>query len=182
MCKVYLCRERKKWRVRLVDTELKRKQNYFYDTKEEAEADMPRLRREYRRPVGRKISEALEEYRRHLETRGNRRGHPNRPRTVEVTISRLEKVFAKDIYTGDLSSTVVQQLWDAYKVDKAVDTLYGALATCRTFFRWLNAKRWLKHLDALDGIEVLGRRRKGKAQLTERRVSAASRCRNSSWS
>jgi hypothetical protein len=40
-------------------------------------------------------------------------------------------------------------------------------AQSKTFFRWMNNKGWVRRPDALDGIEVLGRRKKGKPQLTE---------------
>lgn len=169
MCKVYLCREKRdgKWRVRVVDTKVGRKKNYLFPTKAEAEAAMPRIQRQYRRPVGLEMPKALAAYRVHLATRGNRPGRPNLPRTVESTMQRLESVFTTEIVTGDLTPAIVQSLWDAFKVGKAVDTLLNTRAVSKTFFRWMSVRGWLKHPGAMDGIEVLGRRKKGKPQLTE---------------
>ncbi len=168
MCKVYLCKDRgETWRVRVVDTETRKKKSYLFATESEARGAMPGIQRAYRRPIGVKMSKALEEYGEHLATRGNRPGRPNRPRTIETTLGRLGKVFHSEILTGELTPAMVRALWDAFKAGKAVDTLLNTLAQAKTFFRWMKARGWLKHPEALDGIEVLGRRKRGKPQLTE---------------
>ncbi len=100
------------------------------------------------------MSKALDEYSEHLATRGNRPGRPNRPRTIDTTLGRLGKVFPSEILTGELTPAIVRALWDAFKADKAVDTLLNTLAQAKTFFRWMKARGWLKHADALNGIEV----------------------------
>jgi integrase len=76
-------------------------------------------------------------------------------------------VFTSDVVTAELTPAMVRVLWEAFKAGKAVDTLLNTLAQAKTFFRWMNARGWLKHPEALDGIEVLGRRNRGKPQLTE---------------
>jgi integrase len=168
MCKVYLCKDRgETWRVRVVDTESRKKKSYLFATESEARGAMPGIQRAYRRPIGVKMSKALEEYGEHLATRGNRPGRPNRPRTIETTLGRLGKVFTSDVVSGELTPAIVRALWDAFKAGKAVDTLLNTLAQAKTFFRWMKARGWLKHPEALDGIEVLGRRKRGKPQLTE---------------
>jgi len=168
MCKVYLCKDRgETWRVRVVDAETRKKKSYLFATESEARGAMPGIQRAYRRPIGVKMSKALEEYGEHLATRGNRPGRPNRPRTIETTLGRLGKVFTSDVVTGELTPSMVRVLWEAFKANKAVDTLLNTLAQAKTFFRWMKARGWLKHPEALDGIEVLGRRKRGKPQLTE---------------
>jgi integrase len=168
MCKIYLFKDRgETWRVRVVDTETKGKKSYLFATEVEARAAMPGIQRAYRRPVGVKVPKALEAYRDHLATRGNRPGRPNRPRTIETTIGRLSKLFDCEMLTGELTAAVVEGLWKTRAEKKAVDTLMNTLAQAKTFFRWLKAKGWIKYPEALDGIEVLGRRKKGKPQLTE---------------
>lgn len=168
MCKIYLCKDRgETWRVRVVDTETRKKKSYLFATESEARGAMPGIQRAYRRPIGVKMSKALEEYREYLATRGNRPGRPNRPRTIETTLGRLGKVFTSEILTGELTPAIVRVLWEASKANKAVDTLLNTLAQAKTFFRWMKARGWLKHPEALNGIEVLGRRKRGKPQLTE---------------
>jgi hypothetical protein len=111
-------------------------------------------------------SEALVAYREPLATRGNRPGHPNRPRTIETTLGRLTKVFLSDIVTGEVTPATAAAMWETYRIEKAVDTLMNTLAQAKTSFRWMTARGWLKHPDALKDIEVLGRRKKGKPQLS----------------
>lgn len=170
MCKAYLCRDRGgSWRVRLVDTETKKKQSHLFATEAEARIAMPLLLRRYRRPVGVRVSKALEAYREHLATRGNRPGRPNRPRTIEVTLDRLTKLFepAGDCLTGELTQKMVRECWDRCAAGKATDTCLNTLGQARTFVRWLLKQNWIKSSVLFDEIEVLGRRKKGKPQLTE---------------
>jgi integrase len=168
MCKIYLFKDRgNSWRVRVVDGDTKKRKSYLFASEAEARAAMPGLQRAYRRPIGVKMPEALSAYRVHLATRGNRPGRPNRPRTVKTTMDRMMRLFDTDSLTGELTREMVNGLWAKLAEGKAVDTLLNTLAQAKTFFRWLKAKGWLKHTDALDGIEVLGRRKKGKPQLTE---------------
>ena len=170
MCNIYLCKERGVLRrVRVVDTLTKKKTDHLYATEAEARDAMPGLARKYRRPVGVVVSKSLDAYREHLATRGNRPGHPNRPRTIEVTMDRVRKLFepAGDILTGELTQTKVQALWAARAAGKAVDTNLNTLNQAKTFLRWIFKKQWIKADNLLDGIEVLGTRRKGKPQLTE---------------
>jgi integrase len=173
MCKAYIFKDRGgSWRVRLVDTETKKKSSRLFATEDEARAAMPILVKAYRRPVGVTFSKAIEAYREHLVTRGNVPGRPNKPRTVETTIDRMTKLFDLTIVgehslTGELTTSLAQELWAKRMEGKAVDTQLNHLAQAKTFVRWLAKKGWLKTPDVFDGIEVLGRRKKGKAQLTE---------------
>src|SRR5882724_2487860 len=66
-------------------------------------------------PLVSRVRKALDVYQEHLETRGNRAGHPNRPRTVEVTMDRLRKLFepAGAIVTGELTAARMKELWAA---------------------------------------------------------------------
>jgi hypothetical protein len=49
-----------KWRVRVVDRQSKRTRRHSYETEDEARAAIPKLRREYSRPVGVPFAEALQ--------------------------------------------------------------------------------------------------------------------------
>jgi hypothetical protein len=124
MCKVSKpYKNRNKWRVRVTDTESGATRNHIYDTEEQALAARPKLLREYRRPVGVPMADALDAYERHLQTKGNvpSRG-PNKPRTVETTMHRLRSVFATDIITGELTAGVMLGLWERWVAGKATDT------------------------------------------------------------
>lgn len=145
MCTVHLYedKDRNTWRVRVRDTLTKKKTDHSYPTEAEARAAMPELERKYRRPVGVSITKALDAYREHLEIRGNRPGNPNPPRTIEVTMDRLRKLFepAGKIVTGELTPVKVKALWEARAAGEAVDTNLNTLSQARTFVAWLLQKR-----------------------------------------
>jgi integrase len=169
MCKVSKpYKNRNKWRVRVTDTESDATRNHIYDTEEEALAARPKLLREYRRPVGVPMPKALAAYQVHLQTKGNvlSRG-PNKPRTVETTMHRLRSVFQTEIVTGELTTATMLRLWESWVQGKAVDTALNVLAQSRTFLSWLGKQGWTKESDVLVGIEVTGKRKKGKSKLTQ---------------
>lgn len=172
MCKVYgpfKDKNRNRYRVKVIDTLTHKQTNHTYETEDEARAAIRLLARQYERPIGVTLKQALDEYRRHLEVRGNRPGRPNRPRTIQVTLSRLGKLFepATSIVTGELTPASVRSLWASRSAGKAVDTQLNTLNQLKTFVSWLSKQGWVKATNLLDGIEVLGKRRRGKAQLTE---------------
>jgi integrase len=169
MCRVSKpYRNRDRWRVRVIDTQTGAIKNHIYATEVDALAARPKLLREYQRPVGVPMFEALKEYETHLKTRGNvaSRG-PNKPRTVETTMQRLRGVFASEIVTGELTAKVMMDLWSKWVAGKATDTALNTLAQVRTFLGWLERRQWTKHREVLTGIEVVGRRKKGKAKLSQ---------------
>ena len=168
MCKVSKpYKDRDRWRVRVTDLESGAMRNYIYRTKAEALAARRKLLSEYRRPVGLPMPKALEAYQTHLETKGNvpSRG-PNKPRTVETTMHRLRSVFATEIITGELTAPVMLELWERWVPGKATDSALNVLAQCRTFLAWLIKKGWSEYPGLLAGIEVSGKRKKGKPKLT----------------
>lgn len=158
-----------RYRLRVVDTESKKTKIYTYLTQQEAEQAIPILQREYSRPVGVELVEALGEYRNHLITKGNipSRG-PNRERTVGTTMQRLGSVFGPklSLVTGDLTPKIMMDLWGKWAPDKAVDTALNTLAQVRTFLGWLEKKQWAKGSQLAVDIEVDGKRKKGKPKLT----------------
>src|SRR5262249_37926809 len=83
-------RNRDRWRVRVVDRESGTRKSYIYRTEAEAKAAIPKLRREYRRPVGVRMEKALEEYEHHLVAKGNR------ARSITTTMVRLRALFQDD--------------------------------------------------------------------------------------
>jgi integrase len=161
-------RKATKYRLRVVDRETGKVKTYTYDSEEDALAAIPVLRREYRRPIGVAMPKALEAYEQHLATRGNvpSRG-PNKPRTIETTMGRIRAVFTTEIITGDLTAAKMMELWAEWVPDKATDTALNTLAQVRTFLAWLAKREWIRRADLTVGIEVVGKRNKGKPKLTQ---------------
>jgi integrase len=168
MCRVSKpYKNRNKWRVRVIDTETGAIKNHIFDSEELALAGRKQLEREYRRPVGVRMSEALDEYAIHLRTRGNVKNRPNKPRTVETTMQRLRGVFETDAITGELTAKLMVDLWTKWVQGKATDTALNTLAQVRTFLGWLEKRQWTKGAPILTGIEVAGIRKKGKPKLSQ---------------
>ena len=162
-------RDREKWRVRVVDRETGKRQSYIYASEAEARLAIPKLRREYSRPIGEPLKKALERYEAYLGLKGNR------PRSISSTLDRLRTVFRDlDVITGELKPAIVERWWAAFVGSRtrlgaapSFDTRANTLAEARTFVRWCGSRGWIVSDTLLDGIEVIGRRRRGKPQLTE---------------
>jgi integrase len=168
MCRTKIYRDRKKWRVRVVDTATGAIKNHIFETEELALAGRKRLEREYRRPIGVPMPEALQEYRQHLTRKGNR------ARSIETTMGRIQCLFTGDGLTGELTPDAVASVWERFTTTDgsrsgktpSTDTKVGVLKQCRTFLRWVEGRGWLKQAGLLDGIIVEGRRAKGKPKFT----------------
>jgi len=173
MCRIKLYRdkdrERERWRVRITDTETGKVTNRVYTSEQEAKAAIPKLKREYQRPVGVTLGRALEEYRGHLTARGNR------PRSIDTTLIRIRSLLAGfEGVTGELTQDGVRAAWGRFLTTPgarsgklpSVDTQVGVLKQTRTFVRWLAKRGYVKTDDLLTDIEVTGTRKQGKPQFT----------------
>jgi hypothetical protein len=140
-----------------------------YASQEEADRAKPKLEAEYRRSVGLSLSKALAEYATYLA-----KERENRASTIETTIGRIRAMFTHDAQTDDLTPAMVRKLFEAFTkrpITKAgklpsVDSKVGVLKQSRTFALWLHGKVWTKRSDLFEGLQVLGKRKRGKAQLS----------------
>lgn len=155
---------RNKFRVRVVDRETKKAKSYIYETEQEALDAIPKLRRQYERIIGVTVRRAMDEYAHHLHMK------ELRPRTIGTVKERLNKLFTdEETITGVLTQSSLLALWAAFEARRVVSTAYrfGVLEDARRFLKWCHSKSWTKTTDLLDKIEVLGKVKKGKPQLTE---------------
>jgi hypothetical protein len=140
-----------------------------YASQEEADRAKPKLEAEYRRSVGLSLSKALAEYATYLA-----KERENRASTIETTIGRIRALFTHDAQTDDLTPAMVRKLFEAFTkrpITKAgklpsVDSKVGVPKQSRTFALWLHGKVWTKRSDLFEGLQVLGKRKRGKAQLS----------------
>lgn len=168
---------RGKYRLRVVDRESKKTKSYTFETEADAKAAIPKLVAEYRRNTGVQLAKALDDYAQHLAQE-----RQNRPSTIETTLGRIRALFCKpdvtplvvlDVNTNDLTPASVRKLFEAFKrrpVNKAgklpsVDSQVGVLKQSRTFANWLQQRGYTKRNDLFEGLQVLGKRRRGKPQL-----------------
>jgi len=158
-----------KYRVRVVDRETSRTSYHTYQTQQEARDAIPVLRKEYRRPEGVPVSQALEAYAGYLATR-----RMSRARTIETTMQRVRSLFQNgEAITDDLTKADVNRWWSKLKTTPGhrsgklpfVDTLVGVLKQSKTFVVWMVGKGWTKRPDLLADIAVHGKRKRGKPQL-----------------
>lgn len=149
---------RRKWRLRIVAANGERRSRTFA-TRERAEI--------YKRSFEEDVQEsptvgvALDAYEKHLTEKGNK------PNSVKLTTHRLRRFFAKHL-EYDLSLLTRGEGERMYTALRATgvspDTHRNSLIEARSFLRWCGTKAWLEK-NPLDGIEGVGRRSHGKAQL-----------------
>lgn len=120
------------------------------------EAQAKRVADEFRRQLelgDLSIEEAIEEYRQWLIKKGNK------PSSITTTMHRLRPLESVGL-VANLRRRSIEKL-----LTGSVDTRKNTLGQWRTFFRWCKQKGYLRR-DPSEGVEVVGRRRRGKEQLT----------------
>jgi integrase len=106
------------------------------------------------------VEQALTEYERHLERKGTK------PVSFKETLRRLRLFFTKpDRVVGDLNRKECAAYYEAFTEGRSVDYHRNTLSEARSFLRWCAGKEWIR-ANPLEGVEGIGRRSKGKAQLT----------------
>lgn len=108
------------------------------------------------------VGEGIDEYLDYQRAKGNREG------TIKTTGYRLRSLLApaSELMLLDLDPKRAQKLYDQYaKSGASVDTHRNALGQARTFGRWA-AKRGYAPGNPFADVEGVGRRSRGKAQLT----------------
>lgn len=163
--KPYLCgpyKHRARWRVVVYlrrgdgtrDREL-----HSFDTRASA-ANFKRGYGEVVKAAGRTVSEAIAEYRAHLERKGNK------PGSIATAGYRLAAIFGDGAMPLlDLRPARAQELYDDL-VDEggAVDTHHGCLVAAKAFGRFVADRGWLTANPFLK-VEPVGRKSRGKDQL-----------------
>ena len=153
-----------KWLIKIVDRATRKATNRIFETREEAEGVAQGLKRQARQGASLSVGQAFDKYERWLAEVGHK-GEGNKPGTVKTTMHRLRSLFAQAMKTAVSALTPVfaGKLYDA--LTGAVDSRRNTLAEAKTFLRWCRSRGWTK-LNALEHVKGLGRRRRGKPQLT----------------
>jgi integrase len=90
----------------------------------------------------------------------------NKERSITTTRIRLDGFFKDhDLELSKLTPARVGSYYRAKVETQAVDSHRGTLSEARTFLAWCVKRGWL-HENPLAKVEGVGRRNKGKAQLT----------------
>jgi integrase len=133
----------------------------YFASREAAAAMMEALRRNL--PGGITVRLALERYKAHLASEGNR-GRPCRPQTVALTADQIGKLLELDLEIERLTPEAVEQSYAARVAAVAADTQRNELAVLKTFLRWCAAEGLIRRSPA-EGVRPRGERHHGKAQL-----------------
>lgn len=151
---------RTRWRVELWTADGRRSRRSFATEREAAAvAEAARSKLE-----GLQVSDAVAEFLDHETKRGLASG------TVATKGYRLRAVLHVDVDAGrtgglvsDLTPARGEKLIDGYEA--AHDTRVGALAACRSFGAYLVGRKLAK-VDPFAGCKVVGKKKRGKPQLT----------------
>jgi integrase len=150
---------RTKWHVVVVDADGRRASQTFADEAEASSAKR-RLERYYRTLESPVVSDLVVQYREYLDSKGNTK------ETVHTTAWRLER-FLSDVFETDIGRITpkqAQRLYDKAVEGRSADTHRNWLGQVKTFFRWC-VKRGFVKTNVFAGVEPVGKRRRGKAQL-----------------
>ncbi len=89
----------------------------------------------------------------------------NKPRSIETTSYRLRRFFIEPgLAVHLLTQRRCASYYEKLTKSQSADTHQATLSEARTFCRWLIKKNHLRQ-NPIDGIEPVGRKRKGKPQL-----------------
>jgi integrase len=155
----YFDKHRQRWRVVVIAPDGKRTVETFA-SKKRATAVLADAREEA--ALGTlTVAEALDEYLDHQRVRGLK------PGTITTTGHRLRDLIegTDDLAIVDLSPRRAQRLYDSLAARRAVDTHRNTLGQAKTWGKWL-AKRGYVSASPFAEIEGIGRRKRGKPQLT----------------
>lgn len=160
----YACRGG--WQLVLVGEDGERVDRYV-ESEEEAWRAKAAAERQLTDAANVSVTDVLDDYERYM-----RNEKQNKEDSVKQTSRKLRQFFPDDLLLCSLSAQRAQALYDAYRTRKrpngkpiAVDHHRNVLAEARTFARWCVKKKLLKS-NPFDGVEGIGRRRKGKLQHT----------------
>jgi site-specific recombinase XerD len=152
------------FRVRVTDLVTKQSFDRYYGTYKDAHQAAGKLQRGYKRSIGIPLSEAFKSYSNAMQLKGNK------PSSIAVTMDRITAVLASVpgvTLTGDIDSSMLLSAWRYYLENRnpSINTQVGALTETRCFLNWCHKNNLVKDPDLMVGIEVVGKRNKGKEQF-----------------
>ena len=139
--------------------------NQTFPTEEEAQRAITTLQRKIDRESGISVGQALDLYERYLAEKGNK------PRSNDTTMHRLRSLLGSvsKIAIVSLTAGAAGKLYDRLSTSDggpmSVDTKRNVLNQSKTFLKWCKVNGHAR-INALENVQGLGKRRRGKPQLT----------------
>ena len=161
-------RHHDKWRLKIVERSTGKVTHATYSKEDEARAAVQAFRLQLVRESGVSTGDALDIYEKYLAAKGNK------PRTIVTTLYRLRGFFkgVTKLALVGLTPMAGQKLYEEFTEAKtqhgktmSVDSSRNTLAEAKTFLGWAVIKGWAR-TNALAKVKGLGKRRRGKPQLT----------------
>lgn len=111
-------------------------------------------------PAASSFTVAIQAYEKHLVQKGNK------PVSYKETLRRLRLFFdgVMEVRLDLLTQPRAQRIYDSMTGKYSADTHRNILLEARSFMRWCLSKKWITG-NPLDGIQGVGKRKHGKAQL-----------------
>lgn len=156
--RVFVYSNRSNWKVEVRRRDGTRT-SQTYKNKAEAEAIAARVRKGLD-IEGKLVSVAVDEYVHELAT-----VHDRKPGHTKTTEYRLGSIFPTSLLLPELTAHRAQVLYDELRARVSVDTHRNTLAQAKTFCGWLVKNSYLAE-NPFANVEGVGRRTKGKTQLT----------------
>lgn len=141
-----------------------------FATKKEVEDFLEDLNKLWSRLDAITVEAALTQYRQHLEEKGTKAGSADETlRRLRLFFSRPERLISS-LTKDECERYYVQRDADSKIIGgfvhgRSVDYHRNTLIEARSFLRWCVGRGWLRE-NPLEHIQGIGRRSKGKAQLT----------------
>lgn len=157
------------FRIAIIDgASDERRSDLTYPSKSAATRAKEKIEAEWHRLDEITVEAALKKYRDHLERKGNK------PVSYTETIRRLKLFFSDEKRVlSTLTKRACERYYDAFADGRSADYHRNTLIEARSFLRWTAERGWLR-TNPLDGCKGVGKRRKGKAQLTRDEARAFS--------
>jgi integrase len=145
------------WRIVIVDGG---RSDLTYPSQSAAERAKKKVEADWHRLDEVTVDDAITKYKSHLERKGTK------PVSYNETVRRLRLFFSDPERTiNALTKSACAAYYDTFAVGRSVDYHRNTLAESRSFLRWCVERGWLRD-NPLADVKGVGRRKKGKAQLT----------------
>jgi integrase len=150
-------RDGREWRIVVIDGG---RSDLTYPSESAAKRAKEKVEADWHRLDEVTIADAITKYQTHLERKGTK------PISYTETVRRLRVFFPDQERTvNGLTKQMGVAYYDAFTVGRSVDYHRNTLAEARSFLRWCVEREWLKS-NPLADVKGIGRRKKGKPQLT----------------
>lgn len=152
----------REWRIAVIEPNRDEpRSDLTYPSESAAKKAKKQIEADWHRLAEITVDDGVTKYEAYLTRKGNK------PGSIAETIRRLRLFFAdvSEAAVDSLTKETCTRLYDDFADDRSVDYHRNTLAEARSFLRWCIERGWCKD-NPLEAVKGLGKRKKGKKQLT----------------